>query len=98
MEKKSYDGAAWKKAVKTKNGTTEVLSIVIGDKRYTAWPNTYKKDGDKTPDYRLLVDNYEPNGRQSKTPAPQRNTQTSGGYSNQGWQHKDVDEDANLPF
>lgn len=100
MEKKSYDGAAWKKAVKTKNGTVEVLSITIGDKRYTAWPNTYKKDGDKTPDYRLLIDNYEPNGRQGyqsprKDAAIKTNTQPSGGNS-QKWQHED--ENMELPF
>jgi hypothetical protein len=52
-------GAIWKKTVKTKNGEVEVLSIVIGDKRYTAWPNTFKKEGEKSPDYRLQVDTYE---------------------------------------
>lgn len=54
------DGAAWKKSIKTKNGDVEILSIVIGDKKYTAWPNTFKKEGEKSPDYRLTVDNYEP--------------------------------------
>lgn len=53
-------GAIWKKTVKTKNGDVEVLSITIGDKRYTAWPNTFKKEGEKSPDYRLQVDNYQP--------------------------------------
>jgi hypothetical protein len=52
-------GAIWKKTVKTKNGEVEVLSITIGDKRYTAWPNTFKKEGEKSPDYRLQVDTYE---------------------------------------
>jgi hypothetical protein len=57
---KQSDGAAWKKTINTKNGPVEVLSITIGDKRYTAWPNTFKKEGEKSPDYRLNVDNYEP--------------------------------------
>ena len=53
-------GAAWKKVVKTKNGEVEVLSLTIGDKRYTAWPNTFKKEGEKSPDYRLQEDTYKP--------------------------------------
>lgn len=53
-------GAAWKKSINTKNGQVEVLSIVIGDKKYTAWPNTYKKVGERSPDYRLQEDNYQP--------------------------------------
>jgi hypothetical protein len=57
---KQSDGAAWKKTINTKNGPVEVLSITIGDKRYTAWPNTFKKEGERSPDYRLNVDNYEP--------------------------------------
>ncbi len=52
-------GAIWKKTVKTKNGDVEVLSIVIGDQRYTAWPNTFKKEGEKSPDFRLQVDTYQ---------------------------------------
>lgn len=57
---KQSDGAAWKKTINTKNGPVEVLSITIGDKRYTAWPNTFKKEGERSPDYRLNVDTYEP--------------------------------------
>lgn len=53
-------GAAWRKVITTKNGEVEILSLVIGDKRYTMWPNTLKKEGEKTPDYRLQEDNYEP--------------------------------------
>lgn len=53
-------GAAWKKTVNTKNGPVEVLSITIGDQRFTAWPNTFKKEGEKSPDYRLQVDTYQP--------------------------------------
>jgi hypothetical protein len=57
---KQSEGAAWKKTVNTKNGPVEVLSITIGDKRYTAWPNTFKKEGERSPDYRLQADNYQP--------------------------------------
>lgn len=63
MSNKQSDGAAWKKTINTKNGPVEVLSITIGDKRYTAWPNTFKQEGDKSPDYRLNVDTYEPKAK-----------------------------------
>lgn len=56
---KQSEGAAWKKSINTKNGNVEILSITIGDKRYTAWPNTFKKEGEKSPDYRLQLDTYE---------------------------------------
>jgi hypothetical protein len=55
-------GAAWKKTVNTKNGPVEVLSITIGEQRFTAWPNTFKKEGERSPDYRLQVDTYQPKG------------------------------------
>lgn len=60
MSNQQSAGAAWKKTVNTKNGPVEILSITIGDKRYSAWPNSFKKEGEKTPDYRLQEDNYEP--------------------------------------
>lgn len=60
MEQKQSAGAIWKKTIKTKNGPMEILSITIEGKRYSAWPNTYKKEGEKSPDYRVQVDNYEP--------------------------------------
>lgn len=69
MSNKQSDGAAWKKTINTKNGPVEVLSITIGDKRYTAWPNTYKQEGDKSPDYRLNVDTYEPKSKSEVKPA-----------------------------
>lgn len=53
-------GAAWKKTINTKNGPVEVLSITIGEQRFTAWPNTFKKEGERSPDYRLQVDTYQP--------------------------------------
>lgn len=59
MAKESV-GAAWKKSINTKGGQVEILSIVIGDKKYTAWPNTFKKEGERSPDYRLQEDNYQP--------------------------------------
>ena len=60
MSNQQSAGAAWRKVITTKNGEVEILSLVIGDKRYTMWPNTLKKEGEKTPDYRLQEDNYEP--------------------------------------
>ena len=68
MAKESV-GAAWKKTINTKGGQVEVLSIVIGDKKYTAWPNTFKKDGERSPDYRLQEDNYQP---KPKTDGPKQ--------------------------
>lgn len=62
-------GAAWKKVINTKNGEVEVLSITIGDKRYTAWPNTFKKEGERSPDYRLNEDTYTPK-EAPKAPKP----------------------------
>jgi uncharacterized protein (DUF736 family) len=64
---KEAAGAAWKKVINTKNGEVEVLSVQIGDKRYTAWPNTFKKPGEKTPDYRLQEDNYVPKEKAEKS-------------------------------
>lgn len=61
MSNQQSVGAAWKKTVNTKNGAVEILSITIGDKRYTAWPNTFKKEGERSPDYRLQEDSYQPN-------------------------------------
>jgi hypothetical protein len=63
-------GAAWKKVINTKNGEVEVLSITIGDKRYTAWPNTFKKEGERSPDYRLNEDTYTP--KAEAKPAPKK--------------------------
>lgn len=60
MSNNQSAGAAWKKTVNTKNGAVEILSITIGDKRYSAWPNTFKKEGERSPDYRLQEDNYQP--------------------------------------
>jgi uncharacterized protein (DUF736 family) len=64
---KQSDGAAWKKTVNTKNGAVEILSITIGDKRYTAWPNAFKKEGERSPDYRLQADTYRPKAETKET-------------------------------
>jgi len=69
MESKKSDGAAWKKVIKTKNGDIAILNITIGDKRYTAWPNTYKTAGDKSPDYRLFIDTWTPDPSKRSTSA-----------------------------
>jgi hypothetical protein len=59
MSKESI-GGIWKKTVNTKKGPVEILSISIMGKRYTAWPNNFKTEGDRKPDYTLQEDNYEP--------------------------------------
>jgi hypothetical protein len=61
-------GAAWRKVVTTKNGPVEILSLTIGDKRYSLWPNTFKKEGEKTPDYRLVEDTFKPKPATSDLP------------------------------
>lgn len=60
MSKQENAGAAWKRTINTKNGAVEVLDITIDGKRYTAWPNSFKKEGEKSPDYRLQVNDYKP--------------------------------------
>ncbi len=57
-------GGIWKKTVKTSKGELEILSISLNGKRYTAWPNAYKKD--KQPDYRIQEDNYEPKKQENE--------------------------------
>lgn len=76
-------GAIWKKTINTKKGPVEVLNITIEGKRYTAWPNSFKQAGDKSPDYRLQVDNYEPKTQQTYQPVSKSN---------------DDGFDGNLPF
>jgi hypothetical protein len=63
-EKKQSIGGIWKK--QTAKG--EVLSIQIGDKRYTAWPNGFKKD--KQPDYRIFEDTWKPESKQEVSHTP----------------------------
>lgn len=60
-------GGAWKKTVKTKNGDVEILSVSIGEKRFSFWPNSFKKPGEKTPDYKVYEDNYVPKTEQPKS-------------------------------
>ena len=63
MAKESV-GAIWKKTINTKDGAKEILSIQIGDKKYTAWTNDYKKE-QKHPDFKIFVDDYQkPNNEQ----------------------------------
>jgi hypothetical protein len=62
-------GGIWKKTIKTSKGDVEILSISLNGKRYTAWPNSFKKD--KQPDYRIQEDNYEPkNKANEQAPEP----------------------------
>ena len=64
MAKESV-GAIWKKTINTKDGAKEILSIQIGDKKYTAWTNDYKKE-QKHPDFKIFVDDYQkPNNEQA---------------------------------
>lgn len=69
MENKKSDGAMWKKTISTKDGKVEIFSVVIGEQRFTAWPNKYKKAGDKQPEYQLKIDTWKPDAAKSK-PAP----------------------------
>lgn len=59
-EKKQSVGAAWSK--QTAKG--EVISVVIGDKRYSMWKNSYKKKSNE-PDYKLFEDTYEKKPQQA---------------------------------
>jgi hypothetical protein len=54
-EKKQSVGAAWTK--QTSKG--DVINVVIGDKRYNMWKNSYKKKSTE-PDYKLYEDTYQP--------------------------------------
>ena len=97
MEKRQTFGM-WKKQVKLKTGATaEVFNFTLNGVRYTAWPNN-KKSSEKSPDYNIMVDTYEPknsngsSGRQ--TSAATRNTQSSGA----SWQAVDNDDSGSLPF
>ncbi len=60
-EKKQSAGAGWKK--QTSKG--EVINLVIDGKRYNMWPNSYKKEGSKDPDFKIFEDNYVKNAEQS---------------------------------
>jgi uncharacterized protein (DUF736 family) len=60
-EKKQSVGGAWKKS--TAKG--EVISLEIGGKRYSMWPNKYKEKPNQ-PDYRIFEDDYvKPQGVQN---------------------------------
>jgi hypothetical protein len=63
-------GGIWKKTINTKKGPVEILSISIMGKRYTAWPNGYKKEGDKSPDYKIQEDNYKKSEYNAKEDFP----------------------------
>lgn len=85
MAKESV-GAIWRKSTKTGK---EFLSITIGDKRYTAWLNDYKKKPTE-PDFKMYVDDYQ-SAPQQQPPAPKTSAQTN--------TKTFVEEDTNdLPF
>jgi hypothetical protein len=68
-EKKPPIGALWEKT--TKAGVTFLSGEVdINGKktRVTCFQNTYKKPGEKSPDWRIFVDDWEP-GQRSEAPA-----------------------------
>lgn len=58
-DKKQPVGSAWKRT--TKNGNS-LISIKIGDQRYSMWENRFKKS-DKDADYRIFVDDWVPQGQ-----------------------------------
>lgn len=64
MSKQESAGAAWLRTVKTKNGDVKVLDLTMNDgKRFTLWPNSFKQPGEKSPDYRLQVNDYKPQNK-----------------------------------
>ena len=68
MSKQSV-GGGWLKKINTANGEVEIISVTIGDKRYSFFPNSYKKPGDKSPDYKVYEDTYTPK-EAPKAPKP----------------------------
>ena len=84
-------GSAWKKTIKTKKGyEMEIISVVIGNKRYTMWP-VFQKKGDKSPDYNITED------APRATAAPAR--ATAAPTSNNGYKPVETNEPAgDLPF
>lgn len=66
MSKANKVGAAWLKEIDTKNGKQKILSVQIGDKRFTLFKNSYKTEP-KHPDYVVYEDNYQPQEKQQAT-------------------------------
>jgi hypothetical protein len=62
---------AWKKTINTKNGEQTIVSFTIDGKRYTMWPNKFKKEA-KHPDYQITEDNYEPKPQQQHDDIPSK--------------------------
>lgn len=70
--KRESAGAIWRKQITTKAGQEmEVLSISIGDKRYTAFVNSYKTEdaNDRSPDFKIYEDTYTPKAEAKPAPA-----------------------------
>jgi hypothetical protein len=59
MSKAQKVGAAWVKEIETKAGKQKILSVTIGEKRYTFFKNGFKEKPNQ-PDYSVYEDNYTP--------------------------------------
>ena len=101
MEKKIYAGSG-----KKKSDTWLSISINVdkikdhiqeynGNKFVKLNVNISKEADKYGKDVQVTVDTYNPEGRQSKTPAPQRNTQQG---RQDSWQAVSNDDSGNLPF
>jgi hypothetical protein len=64
MSKSNKVGAAWVKEIDTKAGKQKILSVTIGEKRYTLFKNGYKEQP-KHPDYVVYEDNYTPQQKEN---------------------------------
>jgi uncharacterized protein (DUF736 family) len=69
MAKQSV-GAIWRK--QTKNGQ-DFLSITIGEQKYVAYLNDYKKEA-KQPDFKIFVDEWKPGTKATQTETPKNET------------------------
>jgi hypothetical protein len=63
MSKANKVGAAWVKEIDTKAGKQNILSVTIGEKRYTFFKNGFKEKPNQ-PDYNVFEDNYTPQEKQ----------------------------------
>jgi hypothetical protein len=64
MSKANKVGAAWVKEIDTKAGKQKILSVTIGEKRYTFFKNGFKTEP-KHPDYVVYEDNYTPQQKEN---------------------------------
>jgi hypothetical protein len=64
MSKANKVGAAWVKEIETKSGKQQILSVTIGERRYTFFKNGFKEKPNR-PDYVVYEDNYTPQQKEN---------------------------------